>query len=426
MPLTKSKKTPPSLPTLGHILRRVHVIVALISVTTAGLFLTLATMFALKFYVSHNIELIARSVNYIADSSVRSGDKEAVNKILELIISHEEIGEVKILDVNENLVATWVHPADTPLRSAAKRFVKWAFSFPVKFPIMNNGNKVGEVWLSGHGGSFLHFLLIGIPGMLGCLLISTLFALLLTRNLLHGILNALNNVTEVAHNVSKNRAFGLRVPSAPIAEFNVLSDDFNGLLHQLEIWQNNLTAENNTLAYHATHDSLTGLANRAFFEGRLNRLLSDCQPSDHVAVLYLDCDRFKQINDHYGHASGDIVLVTIADRMKAQLRESDLIARLGGDEFAVLLAPIHDTKDVLHIADNILACMNQSIKLTDGSHIIASLSIGIALYPEHANTAQTLLEKADQAMYQAKHVHSGGCRVSATNTDNTELTSSTP
>ncbi|CNK46596.1 inner membrane protein YfiN [Yersinia enterocolitica] len=97
-----------------------------------------------------------------------------------------------------------------------------------------------------------------------------------------------------------------------------------------------------------------------------------------------------------------MVLTTIADRLCALLRESDLVARLGGDEFAILLAPIYNTDDVLIIADNIIKSMTQPITLPDGSEIITSLSIGIAIYPDHAQTPDELLQRADEAMYQAK------------------------
>lgn len=97
-------------------------------------------------------------------------------------------------------------------------------------------------------------------------------------------------------------------------------------------------------------------------------------------MLFIDGDRFKEVNDSYGHAAGDAVLTTIAGRIRAQLRETDLVARLGGDEFAVLLAPVHGTEDVLQIADNIIDCMTQPVILPNDEAVITSLSIGIALY----------------------------------------------
>ncbi|WP_141688942.1 GGDEF domain-containing protein, partial [Pseudomonas sp. 24 E 13] len=165
---------------------------------------------------------------------------------------------------------------------------------------------------------------------------------------------------------------------------------------------------NETLAHQASHDSLTGLPNRAFFEGRLIRALrSAAKVNERVGVLFLDSDRFKDINDNFGHAAGDAVLVAVAERVRAQLREDDLVARLGGDEFAVLLAPLNKIEDAQRIADKIIASMDQPIPLPGNTQVLTSLSIGIAIYPDHGATPGTLLNAADVAMYQAKRLSSG-------------------
>lgn len=139
--------------------------------------------------------------------------------------------------------------------------------------------------------------------------------------------------------------------------------------------------------------------------------MSDSDATTKLAVLFIDGDRFKEVNDSYGHAAGDAVLTTIAGRIRAQLRDGDLVARLGGDEFAVLLAPVHGPEDVTRIADNIIDCMTQPVTLPNEQQMVLSLSIGIALYPEHAATPQGLLREADDAMYQAKHRYNGGWRL---------------
>ena len=150
------------------------------------------------------------------------------------------------------------------------------------------------------------------------------------------------------------------------------------------------------------------MPNRAFFEGRLIRALRNGKKHDErIAVLFLDSDRFKGINDNFGHASGDAVLVAIANRVRAQLREDDLVARLGGDEFAVLLAPLHTVEDAEHIAVKILASMDMPITLPCDTSVVTSLSIGIAVYPDHGATPGTLLNAADAAMYQAKRLSRG-------------------
>ncbi|MDT3252164.1 diguanylate cyclase [Serratia sp. root2] len=400
-----------SRPTLGRVLQRANLGLALIAVGTAGIFLTLVALFALRAYANHNLHLIARSISYTVEAAVVFGDRPYIREAMVLIASKEEVSEAKILDNSGNVLASWHRPKDGPLHGLEQIVAHWALPEPVVLPITHEGKQVGKVWLSGNGGSLLRFLLRGILGMIACLVLSTLCALVLSRRMLLGIVSSLDDIANVAHAVRRDRTFGLRVPSAPIAELHELSNDFNGLLDELEAWQAHLKQENDSLTHRATHDSLTGLPNRAFFEGRLSRALGDIEPTEKLAVLFIDGDRFKEVNDSYGHAAGDAVLTTIAGRIRAQLRESDLVARLGGDEFAVLLAPVHSTEDVLQIADNIIDCMTQPIILPNDEAVTTSLSIGIALYPEHALTPQGLLHEADDAMYQAKHRYNGGWRL---------------
>jgi diguanylate cyclase (GGDEF)-like protein len=384
---------------------------ALIAVGTAGIFLTLVALFALRAYANHNLHLIARSICYTAEAAVVFKDRAAAQESLVLIAANEEVSEAKIIDNNGKLLASWRHPKNGALHRMEQVVARWTLPNPVALPIVHAGKQVGEVWLSGHGGGLLRFLLRGMLGMIACLMLSTLCALILSRRMLRGIVSSLDDIANVAHSVRRNRAFGLRVPSAPIAELHELSNDFNGLLDELASWQAHLKQENDSLTHRATHDSLTGLPNRAFFEGRLGRTLSDADGTEQLALLFIDGDRFKEVNDSHGHAAGDEVLTTIAGRIRAQLREGDVVARLGGDEFAALLEPFHNIQDVTQIADNIIACMAQPIVLPNGEMVTASLSIGIAIYPDHAVTPQGLLHEADDAMYQAKHRYNGGWRL---------------
>jgi len=150
------------------------------------------------------------------------------------------------------------------------------------------------------------------------------------------------------------------------------------------------------------------LPNRAFFEGRLNRTVRNAaRQGDHLALLFLDSDHFKQINDSLGHAVGDEVLICVAERVRAQLREHDLVARLGGDEFAVILTPMQSREDAERIAEKIVASMKLPIQLDSGSSISTSVSVGIAYYPQDGTDPASLLNAADAAMYQAKRRRRG-------------------
>lgn len=149
------------------------------------------------------------------------------------------------------------------------------------------------------------------------------------------------------------------------------------------------------------------LALRVYADHNLHLIARSINYTVEAAVVFLDSDRFKEINDRFGHAAGDAVLVAVANRVRAQLREEDLVARLGGDEFAVLLTPLHKTEDAERIADKIIASMEEPIELPGTNEVLTSLSIGIAVYPDHGATPGTLLDVADGAMYQAKRLSRG-------------------
>ncbi|MEX3931825.1 EAL domain-containing protein [Paraburkholderia phymatum] len=156
------------------------------------------------------------------------------------------------------------------------------------------------------------------------------------------------------------------------------------------------------LRYLATHDVLTGLANRVLFEERLERAIIHAGRSRRkFAVMYLDLDRFKLVNDTLGHSAGDKVLKVVAERLHAGLRESDTVARLGGDEFALVLEDFNDVRDVGHVAGMLLDSVGQAIDL-GGREIFTTPSIGISIYPDDGTHAGQLMMRADQAMYGAK------------------------
>ena len=156
------------------------------------------------------------------------------------------------------------------------------------------------------------------------------------------------------------------------------------------------------LRHMAHFDSLTALPNRLLFFDRLEHELTHAKRySKRLALMFLDLDRFKQINDELGHDMGDIVLKETAQRLKESIRESDTIARIGGDEFAVILPDIRGPEDAIGVAEKLLQGMSEPFRLDGQEHIVGG-SIGISLYPNDGIDSKVLLKNADLAMYQVK------------------------
>jgi diguanylate cyclase (GGDEF)-like protein/PAS domain S-box-containing protein len=152
----------------------------------------------------------------------------------------------------------------------------------------------------------------------------------------------------------------------------------------------------------ANFDPLTGLPNRMLFYERLDRSLSRAaRESARLAVLFIDLDGFKPVNDQYGHQAGDVVLSALAGRMQQKLRESDTVARLGGDEFVVLLQNVGSDEEVLRVGEGLLAAVEAPVEFEERL-IYLSCSIGIAFFPENAADREALMLCADAAMYRAK------------------------
>ncbi|NJB68592.1 diguanylate cyclase (GGDEF)-like protein/PAS domain S-box-containing protein [Desulfobaculum xiamenense] len=164
------------------------------------------------------------------------------------------------------------------------------------------------------------------------------------------------------------------------------------------------------MEHRATHDHLTGLANRAVFEETLERMLAQSERSgERVAVLYMDLDGFKGINDTYGHQTGDTLLVAVGQRICSRLRRSDLAARLGGDEFAVLLWNVAGREAVASYAQDVVDALSRSFDCDDVTCRVG-VSIGASICPDHGCDAQTLVRLADRALYRMKAEGKGGYR----------------
>lgn len=197
-------------------------------------------------------------------------------------------------------------------------------------------------------------------------------------------------------------ALGYRAELALTAEDIRLARDFG---NRVAVALSNASWEEQ-LFHMAHYDALTGLPNRMLMQDRLQQALARAKRKDtFIAVLFVDLDRFKQVNDSLGHLAGDSLLRQVAQRLKSDLRNEDTIARLGGDEFVVIIAPAEDGRESLPIATKVAKKIMDDLALpfaVGDRQIYTSASVGIACYPDDGQTVNELLKNADSAMYHAK------------------------
>jgi diguanylate cyclase (GGDEF)-like protein len=403
------KPAPPTAPTLLTVLRRAHIGMALGGVAIVGISLVVPAAIALHIAARHDLHLAARAMSYTTEAAVVFKDGGAAHDALVSIATEADVAEAAVYDRDGHVLASWHSQSNTPLARISALAASLLGETAETVQVLHEGEVVGEIRLRGSGQTLFGFLLAGLAGIAACQVLLVLGALTLSRRILAHIATPLEALADIADMVRRQRRSGHRLPAAHIAELNELGETFNALFDELDTWQASARHEHARLAHKANHDSLTGLPNRHYFEESLARALHEADQAGHsVAVLFMDSDGFKQINDTFGHAAGDTVLVNIAARIANQVREGDLVVRLGGDEFAVLLTPVADIADVHRIAEALAETVRKPMTLAGGEHITTSLSIGMAMYPAQAQDAASLLQIADAAMYSVKRSRGGG------------------
>lgn len=240
-------------------------------------------------------------------------------------------------------------------------------------------------------------ILVVIGGVIVPLLVLTVLAITLPR-----LFRPLTECATLLHKMASGEIAIRALPVVRDDEVGDVAKGFNFLLGVLRDKEHTLLETQARLRHMAHHDPLTGLPNRAMFEDRLDQaLLRGERQGEGFAVLYIDLDGFKPVNDSAGHAAGDAMLRHVARRLEACLRKSDTVARIGGDEFAILLGDVADLDAALLVAAQCRATASQPMEFGD-RQLAVGLSIGCACYPRDGKSAGELLRHADHAMYQAK------------------------
>jgi len=184
-------------------------------------------------------------------------------------------------------------------------------------------------------------------------------------------------------------------------------------LLEVRLLYRQLEQYNRALESMAMHDALTGLPNRRLLTDRLSLAIAHAHRNKSaMAVMYLDLDGFKQINDSLGHDAGDMLLKMVADRLVAAVRQEDTVARMGGDEFVIGLWEISDADGVARLVSKVIQAVSQPYRI-QGHDVSMTASVGVGIYPMHGEEVETLMKSADLALYEAKHAGKNNYRIAS-------------
>ncbi len=282
-------------------------------------------------------------------------------------------------------------------------FWDWDMRMDIARSIVVEGKTIGmvlvEADMTGLISKLQRFTLLAILILSVCLAMAYFMALKLQTLISQPIIHLAGTMKTV----SVDKDFTVQVRKSADDEIGSLFDSFNAMLTEIKERDELLQERQEQLRQLAHFDNLTLIPNRALFHDRLAQaLLQADRNRRRMAIMFIDLDGFKAINDTHGHRAGDSVLVEVAARLKRIIRACDTVARMGGDEFTVLLQDIRNPDNVRLVAEKIITELALPHS-TQGKELFSSASVGIALYPDDGRTSDELLRKADTAMYYAKN-----------------------
>ncbi len=275
--------------------------------------------------------------------------------------------------------------------------------FPsINRPIIRHGELVGTLFLTSDLHDLArrqkHLLLVAAMLAVLALIVGGVSGTILQRKISQPIFE----LAQAMNVVTLHENFAVRVSQSGTDEIIQLGTGFNAMLTELERREAAKRNAEAKLQFQALNDALTGLPNRRLFSDRLSQLFATAQRERQIlALLYIDLDGFKLVNDSLGHAIGDALLVQVATRLEGRVRRSDTLARLGGDEFTVVLGNLHKKEDAAMVAKDLLDGLAAPFVI-EGHQLTIGASIGISVFPDTAKEASDLMQQADSAMYASK------------------------
>lgn len=386
---------------LKYIFRRSQLWVMLLGVAMIFILLFTVTFWSFNTYLQRNVQVLGKTLVQLVEPAFEFHNTKYISEIVESYVQSYSIKKLEFIDEEGQILLT------KNAKEGKYSFVQWLIddffaSKPVYFDIHVRTEKDTVITLALYPSSeqlavyvvqllFILFLCLSI--MMLCWFISI-------QRIYHIMMATIKPLTYTAGYVANAKAYDIRVQSSRIEEFNVLINVFNQLLQEIQKWHIHLQQENAELSHQALHDELTGLPNRHVFYKTLQEIFNDDEMRKNSVLMFIDNDKFKEINDNYGHLAGDAVLKEMALRLKARIRRDDVFVRIGGDEFVIILKNVNRVEFLQTIATNLISCTQEPLWF-EQQYIHFGFSIGMAFSP-YAQSIEQWIEQADRAMYQAK------------------------
>ncbi len=351
-----------------------------------------------------HLTTLADIVGQNSTAAITFNDRLAAREVLGALEAESPVVSACLYDSSGNVFAQYqrqADPASCPAKFAQLPPLEKEYSSVVR-PVMRHDETIGTLFLQSDlqelQKRWRQLLSVVSALLLVALMVGGTAATFLQRR----ISRPISDLARAMHKVTVEQNFTARVSVLGGDEIAQLGSDFNTMLAELE--QRDLAKKNAEakLQHQALNDELTGLPNRRLLADRLAHSLAIAKrESQTLALLYIDLDGFKLVNDSLGHTFGDVLLGELSERLRSRVRESDTLARIGGDEFTVILANLRDIDDAAVVAQGLLEAMGAPFLINDHK-ITISASVGISVFPKDAGDPVDLLQKADTAMYAAK------------------------
>ncbi len=385
--------------------RKLVIIITSISLVTLLLAASLFTLFQLREYrqsMLDNMTSLARITAENVQASIMFDNVEDADKVLAEFKNDPRIVAAAIYTVEKKVFSSF-RPTDEVvpdisnfhLQDNKYRFEGGRLHLYQPMSFQSGDEPIGYIYLIVSLESVYQQLSQNILVTIIIVLLSLLFTIILTSRLQKIISAPILELSRTTNTIKNEKDYTIRVEQDDYLEIEQLSDGFNSMLEEIQKRDENLQRL-------ATYDSLTGIANRKYFTDILNQAIArGTRNSQRHAILFMDLDRFKHINDSFGHSVGDELIVQVACRLETIFRDEDTIARFGGDEFTFLCEDIKTSHQVRDVAERITEVLREPFLLHD-HRVVISPSIGIAIFPDHGKSAEDLIKKSDTAMYRAK------------------------